>query len=152
MARQRSCLAIPSADRFPINVIEDAFAPEQCTIESSQHHPTIASVDSSSVNSDLRARFPRLAWLAGILDRSLARLSTTPVSHVEVARLRWFWLDGLFSNLSASFFVSFVPLFAVAYGATNTQVGQLSGIANLCALIALLPGAQAATLAGGRRK
>jgi MFS family permease len=66
--------------------------------------------------------------------------------------MRWFWLDGLFSNLSASFFVSFVPLFAVAYGASNTQVGQIAGIANLCALIALMPGARAATWAGRRRK
>ena len=104
------------------------------------------------MKSDFRQRLKNLAWLTGPLDRSLARLSTTPSSPVEVARMRWFWLDGLFSGISGSFYGSFVPLFALAYGATNTQLGQLSGIANLCGLIALLPGAQAGTRAGGRRK
>ncbi len=104
------------------------------------------------MKSGFRQRLKNLAWLARPLDRSLARLSTTPTAGVAVARMRWFWLDGLFSTISGSFYASFVPLFALAYGATNTQVGQLSGIANLAGLLALLPGAQASTRAGGRRK
>jgi len=97
-------------------------------------------------------RFPNIAWLAGTLDRSLAHLSPTPTTSAEVTRLRWFWLDSLFANISASFYASFVPLFALAYGATNVQLGQLTGIASLFGMLALLPGAQAIQLVGGRRK
>lgn len=99
-----------------------------------------------------RKRFPKIAWLAGTLDRSLASLLLTPSTSTEVARLRWFWLDSLFSNVSTSFYASFVPLFALAYGATNAQVGQLTGVASLFGMLALLPGARAIQLVGGRRK
>ena len=97
-------------------------------------------------------RLPNFDRLTGPLDRSLARLALKPSTSIEVARLRWFWLDGLFSTISASFYGSFVPLFALAYGATNVQVGQLSGVASLFGMLALLPGAQAIQLMGGRRK
>src|SRR5438874_9898756 len=104
------------------------------------------------MNWRVHKHFPKLAWLAGTLDRSLAHLSLTALTNVEVVRLRWFWLDSLFANISASFYASFVPLFALAYGATNVQLGQLTGIASLFGMLALLPGAQAIQLVGGRRK
>jgi MFS family permease len=97
-------------------------------------------------------RPPGIAFLLVSLDRSLARLSATQPPAVEVERLRWFWLDGLFSTISVSFYASFVTLFALAYGATNTQIGRLTAVASLCGLAALLPGAQAIKLMGGRRK
>ena len=90
--------------------------------------------------------------VTGALDRSLARLSAHQPEDVEVHRLRWFWLDGLFASISVSFYASFVALFAVAYGANNVQIGRLTAIASLAGLIALLPGAQAIKLFGGRRK
>jgi MFS family permease len=90
--------------------------------------------------------------LVGPLDRSLTRLAAHQPEDVDVQRLRWFWLDGLFATISGSFYANFVALFAVAYGASNAQVGQLTAIASLCGLIALLPGAQAIQLMGGRRK
>ncbi|MCX6030501.1 MAG: MFS transporter [Chloroflexi bacterium] len=90
--------------------------------------------------------------VTGALDRSLARLSANQPEDVEVQRLRWFWLDGVFATISSSFYGSFVALFAVAYGATNAQIGQLTAVASLCGLIALVPGAQAIKLLGGRRK
>jgi len=90
--------------------------------------------------------------VTGALDRSLARLSATQPRAVEVERLRWFWLDGLFSTISVSFYASFVTLFALAYGANNAQIGRLTAVASLCGLAALLPGAQAIKLMGGRRK
>jgi MFS family permease len=79
-------------------------------------------------------------------------LSANQPEDAKVRRLRWFWLDGLFATISSSFYGSFVALFAVAYGATNAQVGQLTAVASLAGLIALLPGAQAIKLLGGRRK
>ena len=96
---------------------------------------------------------PPAVWrLLSLLDRSLARLSVTRLRAVEVERLRWFWLDGLFITISVSFYASFVTLFALAYGANNTQIGRLTAVASLCGLAALLPGAQAIKLMGGRRK
>ena len=97
-------------------------------------------------------RPPGIAFLVASLDRSLARLSVTQPPAVEVERLRWFWLDGLFSTISVSFYASFVTLFALAYGANNTEIGRLTAVASLCGLAALLPGAQAIKLMGGRRK
>jgi MFS family permease len=108
--------------------------------------------ESKRTKPGLGARLPRVSRLLGLLDNSLARLSTTRLTTGEVRRLRWFWLDGLFSTISISFYTSFVPLFALAYGANNAQIGQLTAIASLCGLIALFPGAQAIKLMGGRRK
>jgi MFS family permease len=93
-----------------------------------------------------------LARLFAPLDRSLAQLSATYLEPPEVERLRWFWLDGLFATTSISFYTSFLALFAVAYGASNAQVGQLTAVASLCGMLALLPGARAIGLLGGRRK
>ena len=93
-----------------------------------------------------------LARLVAPLDHSLARLVTGRTAAVGVRRLRWFWLDSLFSNISLNFYISFVPLFALAYGANNAQIGQLTAVASLFSLVALLPGAAAIKLVGGRRK
>ena len=90
--------------------------------------------------------------LVGPLDRSLTNLSANTLTSLEVARLRWFWLDSLFANLSGAFFGSFVPLFAQAYGATNAQIGTMTGVASLLAMLSLLPGAQATQAAGTHRK
>ena len=63
--------------------------------------------------------------------------------------MRWFWLDSLFANISVGFFATYVPLFALAYGATNAQVGQLAAIASLLAMIALFPGARRSRSSAG---
>jgi len=100
-------------------------------------------------------RFSRalgLERLVGPLDASLAHLAGSEVQDPEIRRLRWFWLDGLFATISVSFYTNYVGLFAMAYGANNAQVGQLTGIASLFGMIALLPGARAIDLFGGRRK
>ncbi len=55
---------------------------------------------------------------------------------------RLLWFDGLVSNISESFVASYVNPFAMALGATNTQVGILSSLTNLGAALALLPGAR----------
>jgi MFS family permease len=104
------------------------------------------------VKSDWGTPPPGLARLVSPLDRSLARLAASRPAAVGVRRLRWFWLDSLFSNISLSFYASFVPLYALAYGANNAQIGQLTAVASLCSLVALLPGAAAIKLMGGQRK
>ena len=86
------------------------------------------------------------------LDHSLERLSGTSVGRQEIRRLRWFWMDGLLSAISAAFYGPFVALFAVAYGATNAQIGQLTAVASVCGMLALLPGARAIGLLQMQRK
>ncbi len=55
---------------------------------------------------------------------------------------RFLWFDGLVSSISDSFVASYVNPFAMALGATNTQIGLLSALSNLGAALALLPGAR----------
>ena len=86
---------------------------------------------------------------AGALDCSLARPLTSGTDNVGVKRLRWFWLDGLFATISANFYGGFVGLFALAFGASNAQVGQLTAVGSLCGLVALFPGARAIETLGG---
>jgi MFS family permease len=64
---------------------------------------------------------------------------------------RLLWIDGLISNVSESFVTSFVNPFAMALGATNSQIGALNAVANLGAALGLLPGARL-TERSGRRK
>lgn len=90
--------------------------------------------------------------VSSVLDHSLARLSSDYLPHAQVRQLRWLWMDGVFGAISAAFFSNFVGLFAVAFGASNAQVGQLTAIASLCGLLALFPGARAIQWLGGRRK
>jgi len=91
-------------------------------------------------------------YVAQQLDRSLARLTNAPLDPATLGRMRWFWLDSLFANISVGFFATYVPLFALAYGATNAQVGQLAAIASLLAMVALFPGARTIPFFGGRKR
>ncbi len=52
-------------------------------------------------------------------------------------------------TISVNLYASFLPLSALAYGTNNAQIGQLTAVARL---VALLPGAEAIPLMGGRRK
>ena len=40
------------------------------------------------------------------LDRSLARLTSAPLDPATLGRMRWFWLDSLFANISVGFFAT----------------------------------------------
>ncbi len=85
------------------------------------------------------------------LDTSLEHLSRQPIDEEKVRGLRYFWFDGLFSSISLNFYANFVTLFALAYGASNAQLGQLTAIASLLAALSVFPGAWAVG-ALGRRK
>ena len=78
------------------------------------------------------------------LDDLIERQSTAVLTRLRRAGLRWFWLDGLFSTISENFYMAFLPLFALAYGASKGQIGVLASVANGLGMIAFLPGARAA--------
>lgn len=62
--------------------------------------------------------------------------------------LRWFWLDGLATSVADNMLLAFVPLYALALGATNSQIGLLSSAGALAGTVALLPGARLAERLG----
>jgi MFS family permease len=85
------------------------------------------------------------------LDTTLTRQITEPVTSTERANLRFFWLDGIFASTSEAFFLTYIPLFALAYGATNEQIGWITAIGNLMGAIALFPGARMMEATGQRK-
>lgn len=85
------------------------------------------------------------------LDEGLERQSSIPLTRLRRVGLRWLWLDGLLSTISENFYAAFVPLFALAYGATKAQIGLLASVANGLAMVAFLPGARAAELRARRK-
>ncbi len=74
-----------------------------------------------------------------------------PIAPDRLLGLRYFWLDGLFSAISENFFLSFIPLFALAYGASNSQIGLLTATANLLGTVSLFPGARLVEWVGRRK-
>ena len=55
--------------------------------------------------------------------------------------MRMFWWDGLFAGVPMALLLQYLPLFAVAYGANNAEVGLMAAGAGLGAAAAFLPGA-----------
>lgn len=66
--------------------------------------------------------------------------------------LRWFWLDGLFGSISDSLVLTYVPLYALSFGASGAQIGLLSSAASLLGTAVLLPGARIAEALGRRKE
>jgi len=88
----------------------------------------------------------RWNWSAVVrpLDQQLAHQADNSLPPERVFSLRYFWLDGFFSAVSENAYVGFIALFALAYGATNGEVGWLTAVANLLGAVALFPGARLA--------
>ncbi|MGD8855581.1 MAG: MFS transporter [Chloroflexota bacterium] len=85
------------------------------------------------------------------LDHSLVRQAHEPLQAGSLRSLRYFWLDGLFAAISENFYLGYVALFALAYNASNSQVGLLAAATNLLGMLALFPGAQLVDRTGRRK-
>lgn len=85
------------------------------------------------------------------LDHTLQRQAQGPIARGHLRNLRYFWLDGLFAAISENFYLGYIALFALAYGATNSQVGMLAAGANLLGAAALFPGAKLVEKVGRRK-
>ncbi|NLE45933.1 MAG: MFS transporter [Chloroflexi bacterium] len=70
-----------------------------------------------------------------------------PIRH----NLRCFWLDGVLVSASDAIIASYVTLYVLALGASATQIGAMSALANLAAALLVLPGARLVDR-WGRRK
>jgi MFS family permease len=87
-----------------------------------------------------RARFWRRSLLREPLTRHI-RAMFPNVSPRRLAGLRWFWREGFFVQGAESFSADFIPLFALAAGATSGDIGMLAAAANLVMVAGYLPGA-----------
>lgn len=67
-------------------------------------------------------------------------------------QLTLFWWDGVYANIAESIVLSYTSLYALALGATNTQVGQLSSFQSLLGAAALMPGARIGEWWGRRKQ
>jgi MFS family permease len=85
------------------------------------------------------------------LDHSLARQAAAPLAAAGLRNLRYFWIDGLFAAISENFYLGYVTLFALAYGASNGQVGVMAAVTNLLGMLALFPGARLVDRIGRRK-
>ena len=55
--------------------------------------------------------------------------------------LRWFWFDGVCAQASDAIVITYLPLFVLALGATEAQIGWMSALGSAGAMLVLLPGA-----------
>ena len=85
------------------------------------------------------------------MDRALVRQAPAPLTISQRRGLRFFWLDGIFAATSEAFYLAYIPLFALAYGANNEQVGWITALGNLAGAIALFPGARLMEKTGKRK-
>jgi MFS family permease len=96
---------------------------------------------------------PRWTWrhFRRPLDFLLNRQLTRSITREQVHNLRVFWLDGIYAAISEGLVLTFIPLFALAYGASARQIGLISAFASLVGAIALFPGARLIDLFGKRK-
>lgn len=99
-------------------------------------------------------RAARLTRLPHRLLRRLRRadlFATRGVSQRYHQGMKYYWLDGVLSSSSVAFYFNYIPLYALALGASRTQVGWLSSAASLLGMLAPLPGAALARRLGKRK-
>jgi MFS family permease len=77
---------------------------------------------------------------------------TGELSRAAQRRLRWFWFDGAFAAGVDSIVTTYLMLYAVALGASSTQVGLMSSVSGLAGAAALLPGAMLVEWIGRRKE
>ena len=69
----------------------------------------------------------------------------------QARAMRWFWWDGFWGAVTESVVMNYLALFALAFGASNSQVGFLASFSSLFAALAFFPGARFAERFGRRR-
>lgn len=116
-----------------------------------RHHATHRR---SWLKVQIQARCAQIKALPSMVRAHLWRLDLLGLRGVPQSYhqgMRAFWLDGLLSTTSDSFYANYITLYLLALGATGTQIGWLTSIASLLGMLAPLPGA-ALTQRMGQRK
>ncbi len=55
--------------------------------------------------------------------------------------MRWFWRGAFFAGANETIVLEYLPLFALAFGASNDEIGLLAAGIGLAAMLAFVPGA-----------
>lgn len=76
------------------------------------------------------------------------------LSHSAQTRrnLVWFWCDGMFASASDNIVVTYLTIYLLALGASQSQIGIMSSLSSLGSALVLMPGAILAERFGNRRK
>jgi len=95
----------------------------------------------------------RLALWGGLKERlrGMDIFATNGVPRRHHKGMKMFWWDGLLATISAAFVDTYVSLYALALGATSTQIGTLASASSFLGALTPLPGA-ALVQKLGRRK
>lgn len=131
----------PAEERESVDLIPKGDAQTIAPIDDSEMYP-IAPHNAAEQRLWRNLRRP--------LDILLTRQLTKPVTSTQVGNLKRFWYDGILASTSEGFALSYIPLFALAMGASTGQIGWLSAIGNLMGAIALFPGARMLDRTGRR--
>ena len=83
--------------------------------------------------------------------RSLDLFATNNVPRRHHKGMKMFWWDGLLATLSGAFVDTYVSLYALALGATSTQIGTLASASSFLGALTPLPGAALVQKLGHRK-
>jgi hypothetical protein len=81
----------------------------------------------------------RLNWEALKHPEPAAGEEDETLTPRRLAGIQWSWLDGLFTTVSDNLYLGFIVLYALAYGASTSQLGLLAAIQNLFGAVSLFP-------------
>lgn len=99
---------------------------------------------------------PSLSFLWQRLKRNAAVITAGGSWSVQLPsdiqrNLRWYFMDGVFSASQEAINVTYLTLFVLALGASKTQIGLMTSLASLSAVVLLLPGALLSERLGQRK-
>lgn len=66
--------------------------------------------------------------------------------------LMWFWCDGMFASASDNIVVTYLTIYILALGGTQSQIGIMSSLSSLACALVLMPGATLVERRSSRRK
>ena len=122
--------------------------PREIPLAPSRWHQRVVQRRISRVD---HLRPHRLNWEALKHPEPAATEGDDALTPRRLAGIRWSWLDGFFTTVSENLYLGFIVLYALAYGASTSQLGLLAAIQNLLGAVSLFPGARAADVARHRK-
>jgi MFS family permease len=92
-----------------------------------------------------------LVW-QNIVDTTAGGRWSRQLAETTRRNLRWFFSDGSFSSASDSITATYLMLYLLALGATGADIGWMTSLISVAAVMVLLPGAMLAERAKSRKK
>jgi MFS family permease len=128
-------------DRSRLAWLDRYIVPRETLLAPSRWHQHVVQRRISRVD---HLRPHRLNWEALKHPEAVVAEGDDALTPRRLAGIRWSWLDGFFTTVSDNLYVGFIVLYALAYGASTSQLGLLAAIQNLLGAVSLFPGARAA--------